>query len=82
MNWRSISALVAALGGLAAIVVAAVMKVAAGGDAAVLDWAERNPDALAWIALGASLIAVIGAYSIMRSRSKEEYRAHSRLHGH
>lgn len=82
MNWRWMSTVAATLAGLFGTVLAAVVSVTAGGYAGAFAWAERNPEALAGIAFGTSLIAVIGAYSIMRSRSKEEYRTHWRSHGH
>jgi hypothetical protein len=82
MNWRSVVILVATLAGLLGTVVAAVVEVTAQGDADALAWAQRNPDVLAWMGLGTSLVAAVGAYLIMRSRAKEEYRAHWRSHGH
>jgi hypothetical protein len=82
MNWRSTVILSATLAALVGTVGAAVLAVVAAGDAAVLGWAQRNPHLLAFTGLGTSLIAVVGAYLIMRSRAKEEYRAHWRSHGH
>jgi hypothetical protein len=82
MNWRSAAILVATLAGLVATVVAAILEVTAQGDSHVLAWVRRNPDILAWMGLGTSSIAAIGAYLIMRSRAKEEYRTHWHPHGH
>jgi hypothetical protein len=82
MSWRSTVILAATLVALVGTVGAAVLEVVAAGDATILEWAQRNPDLLAWTGLGTSLIAAVGAYLIMRSRAKEEYRAHWRSHGH
>jgi hypothetical protein len=79
MDWRRVSALVAALAGLVGTVVAAV--IAATPNAGGFAWAQQNPAALAWTGLGTSLIAAVGGYLIMRSRAKEEYREHWRSSG-
>ena len=82
MNWRRVSSVVATLTGLFGTVVAAIVAATAKGDPGAFEWAQRNLDVLAWIGLGASLVATIGAYLIMRSRAKEEYREHWRTPGH
>ena len=72
MSWRWVTTVAATSIGLIGTVVAAIAAVTAG----------TADGALAWTALGTSLVAAIGAYLIMRSRGKEEYREHWRSHGH